>query len=102
MGNLLLVFHFSSALVADAVGMWESRLPFGEISKGLVERGGSLPLAFHVFHSPGISTALLPHRVVRQRPNKLTFAFCIRRAAAVSLIASACPFSISAVMPSFK
>jgi len=31
---------------------------FGEIPKGLVERGGSLPLAFHAFHSPGISTAL--------------------------------------------
>ena len=31
--------------------------PFGEISKGLVERVGSLPLAFHAFHSPGISTA---------------------------------------------
>src|SRR6266568_2263448 len=30
----------------------------GEISKGLVERGGSLPLAFHAFHSPAISTAL--------------------------------------------
>jgi hypothetical protein len=30
----------------------------GEISKGLVERVGSLPLAFHAFHSPGISTAL--------------------------------------------
>jgi len=29
----------------------------GEISKGLVERVGSLPLAFHPFHSPGISTA---------------------------------------------
>jgi hypothetical protein len=31
---------------------------FGEISKGLVERGGSLLLAFHAFHSPGISTTL--------------------------------------------
>src|ERR1700688_1590247 len=30
----------------------------GEISKGLVERGVSLPLAFHAFHSPAISTAL--------------------------------------------
>jgi hypothetical protein len=30
---------------------------FAEISKGLVERVGSLPLAFHAFHSPGISTA---------------------------------------------
>jgi hypothetical protein len=37
-GNLPLVFHFSIALVAGAVEMWESRLPFGEISKGLVER----------------------------------------------------------------
>jgi hypothetical protein len=31
---------------------------FGEIPKALVERGGSLPLAFHAFHSPGISRAL--------------------------------------------
>jgi hypothetical protein len=31
---------------------------FGEISKGLVERVGSLPLAFHAVHSPVISTAL--------------------------------------------
>jgi hypothetical protein len=30
----------------------------GEISKGLVERVGSLRLAFHAFHSPAISTAL--------------------------------------------
>jgi hypothetical protein len=37
--------------------MWESRLPLGEISKGLVERVGSLLLAFHTFHSPGISAA---------------------------------------------
>ena len=102
MGNLLLVFHFSIALVAGAVEMWESRLPFGEISKGLVERVGSLLLAFHAFHSPGISTALWPHRVVRQRANKLTLAFCIRRAASVSLSASACRFSIPAVIPSFK
>jgi hypothetical protein len=29
----------------------------GEISKGLVERGGSLLLAFHAFHSPGIPAA---------------------------------------------
>jgi len=31
---------------------------FGEIPKGLVETGGSLSLAFHAFHSPGISTTL--------------------------------------------
>jgi hypothetical protein len=30
----------------------------GEISKGLVERVGSLPVAFHAFHRPAISTAL--------------------------------------------
>jgi hypothetical protein len=74
----------------------------GEISKGLVERVGSLLLAFHAFHSPGISTVLLPQRVVRQRANKVSFAFCIRRAASVSLRASDCPFSIPAVIPSFK
>ena len=37
--------------------MGKSRLPFGEISKGLVERVGSLLLAFHALHSPAISTA---------------------------------------------
>jgi hypothetical protein len=36
--------------------MWESRQLFGEISKGLVERVGSLLVAFQAFHSPGIST----------------------------------------------
>ena len=74
----------------------------GEISKGLVERVGSLPLAFHAFHIPGISTVLLPYRVVRQRANMRSFAFCIRRAASVSLRASACCFSIPAVIPFFK
>src|SRR5574341_1610716 len=53
---LLLDFHFSTAFVVGAVGMWESRC-LCEISKGLVERVGSPPLAFHAFHSPGISTA---------------------------------------------
>jgi hypothetical protein len=47
---------FPSAFVAGAVGISPS---LGEISKGLVERVGSLLLAFHSFHSPGISTALL-------------------------------------------
>ena len=101
-GNLLLVFHFPIALVAGAVGMWESRPPFGEIPKGLVERVGSLLLAFHAFHSPDISTALSPYRVVRQRANMLSFACCIRRADSVSLRASARCFSTPAVIPSFK
>jgi hypothetical protein len=62
-GNLLLVFHFSTAhnqeksfcgsrpIVVGAVGMWESR-GVGEIPKGLWERVESLPLAFHRFHQP--------------------------------------------------
>ena len=50
---------------AGAVGMWKSRPPFGEISKGLVESVGSLLLAFQAFHSPGISTA--PSCVVVER-----------------------------------
>jgi len=45
--------------------MWKSRPPFGEISKGLVGSVGSLLLAFHAFHSPGISTA--PSPVVAER-----------------------------------
>src|SRR5262249_33639862 len=53
-GNLLLVFHFSRPL-RPSCGNVEISPPFGEISKGLVERVGSLLLAFHSFHSPGIS-----------------------------------------------
>ena len=73
----------------------------GEISKGLVERVGSLPLAFHAFHSPGISTAL-SHRVLRQRASNASLAFCIRRAASVSLMAAALFCNDSAVIPDFK
>jgi hypothetical protein len=32
--------------------MWESRPPFGEISKGLVGRAGSLPFGFPRFPQP--------------------------------------------------
>jgi len=92
---------FPSALVVGAVGMWESRLPLARLPKGLVERVGSLPLAFHAFHSPGIPTAL-SHRGFRQRANKLSLAFCIRRAASVSLLIVACCCSMSAVIPFFK
>jgi hypothetical protein len=58
-GNLVLVFHFSIRPRHRSCGNVGISLLFGEISKGLVERGGSLILAFHAFHSPGISTALL-------------------------------------------
>ena len=105
MGNWKTCFWFSSfpsAVGAGAVGLWESRPACGEIPKGLVESVGSLPWAFHAFHSPGISTALWPHRVFRQRTNKLNFICCIRRAASVSLRASACRFSIPTVIPGFK
>ena len=59
MENLLLVFHFSGPLRLGC-GNVEISPPFGEISKELVERVGSLLLAFHAFHSSGISTALRP------------------------------------------
>jgi len=57
-GNLLLVFHFSIRRRRRSCGNVGISPVFGEISKGLVGRVGSLPLAFHAFHSPGISTAL--------------------------------------------
>ena len=59
-GNLLLVFHFSIRPRRRSCGNVGISPPLGEISKGLVERGGSLFLAFHAFHSPGISTAHAP------------------------------------------
>ena len=57
-GNLLLVFHFSIRLHRRSCGNVGISPAVGEISKGLVERGGSLLLAFHAFHRPAISTAL--------------------------------------------
>jgi hypothetical protein len=57
-GNLLLVFHFSSRPRRRSGGNVGISPVCGEIPKGLVERVGSLLLAFHSFHSPGISTAL--------------------------------------------
>ena len=59
-GNLLLVFHFSIRPRRRSCGNVGISPAVGEIPKGLVERGGSLLLAFHAFHSPGISTALFP------------------------------------------
>src|SRR6185369_15885224 len=56
--NLLLVFHFCNRLRRRSCGNVGISPAFGEIPKGLVERGGSLSLAFLAFHSPGISTAL--------------------------------------------
>jgi hypothetical protein len=100
--NLFLVFHFSIRPRRRRGGNVGISPAVGEIPKGLVERGGSPPLAFHAFHSPGISTALCFQRDFRQRAKRLSLAFCIRRAASVSLIASACRFSISALIPGFR
>ena len=47
--TLVLVFHFSIRPVAGAWGMWESRRFFGEIPKGLVERGGKPVFGFPRF-----------------------------------------------------
>ena len=101
MGNLLLVFHFPIRLRRRSCGNVGIAPPLGEISKGLVERGGSLLLAFHAFHSTAISTVPAAHGL-RQRPSNSNLIFCIRRAASVSLIADACLCSIAAVIPSFK
>ena len=57
-GNLLLVFHFSIRLLPPE--LWKCgnlACPWRDF-QGAVERGQSLLLAFHPFHSPGISTAL--------------------------------------------
>jgi len=48
----------SSALVAGAVGMWESRLLLARFPRGSWKGWEACLLAFHPFHSAGISTAL--------------------------------------------
>ena len=89
MGILLLDFHFSSRLVAGAVGMWESR--FGDF-QGLWETRktcfwfSSFSIARH-FHSP-VRLAFMPSASARSCANSFCFAFCIRRALAVSLCAT--------------
>jgi len=95
------VFHFSIRPRRRRCGNVGISPGGGEISKGLVERVGSLTLAFHAFHSPGISIAL-SHRGLRQRAKRLSLAFCIRRAASVSLLAAACRCSMAGVIPSFR
>jgi len=99
--NLLLVFHFSIRSRRRRCGNVGISTVFGEISKGLVESVGSLPLAFHAFHSPGISTAL-SHLGLRQRAKRASLASCIRRAASVSLLVVAWRRSSSGVIPAFK
>ena len=100
-GNLVLVFHFPIRLRRRDGGNVGIPPAVGGISKGLVERGGSLYLAFHAFHSTAISTVPASHGL-RHRANNSSLTFCIPRAASVSLIADARPCSMVAVVPSFK
>ena len=67
----------------------------------LVGRGGNLLLVFGALHRLAIPPALA-QRSLRHRANKLSLAFCIRRAASVSLLIVACCCSMSAVIPFFK
>jgi hypothetical protein len=63
--NLLWVFHFSIRPRRRSCGNVEISLVFGEISKGLVERGGSLLFGFPRFPQP------------RHFHNSLLFAICV-------------------------
>jgi hypothetical protein len=56
--NLLWVLHFSIRPRRRSCGNVGISPAPGGIPKGLVESVGGLVLAFHAFHSPGISTAL--------------------------------------------
>ena len=58
MENLLWVFHFTIRPHRRCCRNVRISPAFGEIPKELVERGESLLLAFHAFHSSGISTPL--------------------------------------------
>jgi len=88
--------HASPALweCGNLAGCWRD-------FQGAVGRVGSLGLAFHAFHRPGISTALF-QRPLRQRANKASLAFCIWRAASVSVFAVAWCSSRAGVIPFFK
>lgn len=101
MGNLVLVFHFPIRLRRRHRGNVGILPAVGGIPKGLVERGESLLLAFHAFHSTVISTVPASHDL-RHRANNSSLTFCIHRAASVSFIADARACSMVAVVPSFK
>jgi hypothetical protein len=55
--NLGLVFQFSIRHHRGSCGNVGNSTAFGEFPKRLVVSVGSLPLAFHTFHSLGISIA---------------------------------------------
>ena len=103
-GILSLDFHFSTAVAVGAVGMWESRLlrfprAVGNDGKPAF-RFSSFSIVRH-FHSPP-RFSLHALRLRFRRVNNARFAFCIRRAADVSLIRAASAFSPSTVNPAFR
>ncbi len=111
-GNLVLGFHFSGPL-RRGCGNVEISPPLGEIPKGLVERGGSLLLAFHAFHSPVISIAPFPGRrsqrkrggngdAILQDRSSLLLAAPIFRAHSVSLMLLANWSNWAKPKPGFK
>src|SRR6266851_3024462 len=68
--NLPLVFHFSTALIVRAVGMWESRA-FCEIPKECGKRGNPA-FGFPRFPHSVISTALSFPHAARDRRGRIS------------------------------
>lgn len=103
-GNLPLVFHFPIAAKPGGGNVEISR--FLRDFQGTVERVGKLFLLFHAFHGPGISTALGQRNFgndgVWHCRSNLALAALIRRAHAVSLMASARFSSSGKLNPGFK
>src|SRR2546425_10352596 len=83
--NLLLVFHFSIRLVVGAVEMWESRLSLARFPRGSWKEGKACLWLSTLSTAPAFPQRSGFHRGFRQRANKANFAFCMRRAASVSL-----------------
>src|SRR5580704_17881439 len=78
---------------------------FGKAGDGVQGKGAAFEPPFpaqHCRNHPAVSCK--PHAEPLPRPfaNKASFAFCIRRAASVSLICLAWRWSNSALTPSFK
>ena len=103
-GNLLLVFHFSTDAKPGGGNVGISR--FLRDFQGTVERVGNPALVFHAFHGPGISTALgyrnFGNDGVGHCHSNLFLAALIRRAHSVSLMARARFSSSGKLNPGFK
>src|SRR5207249_234098 len=72
-------FWFSTFPSASSPELWKCgnlACPWRDF-QGAVERGGSLLLAFHAFHSHAISTALFPSRFSVFAPTAASFALAL-------------------------